>query len=298
VIVVTGATGFVGRHVVEAWLDRGEEVACLVRGPAPELAELPGVLLRRWQDVHDWRGLRPTAVVHLAAAGVQPAGREPTALEAGNRQLTLSLLEVARDWPLQAFVHVGSCAEYGRVGPELVREDRSAPRPEALSPYGAAKWQASLAALEFAKTHGLPLVVARPFNVFGPGEAPARLLPYLVGQLRRGQPADLTPGTQVRDFVYVADVAEALLALSEADLPDPTVVNVCSGRGHSVREVVDRMAALLGAPVELLRWGALPARGDEPPVLVGDPTRLQALTGWRPRTPLDAALVRFLEAHG
>jgi nucleoside-diphosphate-sugar epimerase len=284
--------------VLEAAAARDEEVVCLVRRPAPDLAEWPGVVVRRWDEPNEWRQLRPRALVHAAAAGVQPAAREPNTLEAGNRGLTLGLLEIARDWPLEAVVHVGSCAEYGQVGPELVREDRPACAAEQLSPYGAAKLRASLAALDFAQAHGLPLVVARLFNVFGPGEAPARLLPYLLGQLRQGRPADLTPGTQVRDFTYIADAAEALLGLCDDGPTEPTVVNVCTGRGRTVREVVAQMAARLGAAPDLLRWGALPARHDEPPVLVGDPTRLQALTGWRARTSLDEALDHMLESHG
>ena len=245
-IVLTGATGFVGRHVLEAAAARDEEVVCLVRGPAPDLLEWPGVQLRSWDTLADWRSLRPRALVHVAAAGVQPGDREPAALEAGNRELTLNLLEAARDWPLEAVVHVGSCAEYGQVGPELVREDRPDCTPGQLSPYGAAKLRASLAALDFARGHGLPLVVARLFNVFGPGEAPARLLPYLVGQLRRGQPADLSPGTQVRDFTYVANVVDGVLRACTAPKASGHAINVATGGRISLLELLAALNRVMG----------------------------------------------------
>jgi len=300
-VLVTGATGFVGGALVRRLVAAGHAVLCPVRRADPRLAALPGVTLVE-TPLHDadllraaLRGHAPGRVVHLAAAGVRLDERGAQSLVDGNVRTVAALLQVAADaqWPLQRFVHVGSCAEYGLVAPAPVTEDAPL-RP--VSAYGGAKAAASVMALGLAAALGIPLTVARLFGTFGTGEAPQRLLPYVITQLQRGQACRLTPGDQVRDLTWIGDVTEALLRVAEADVASGTTLHICSGQARTVREVVERMADLAGAPRALLHWGALPHRPDEPRVLVGDPSRLQQLTGWRARTDLDTALGHMLAA--
>jgi len=216
--------------------------------------------------------------------------RIPHALVAGNVGTVASLLQVAARWPLQRFVHIGSCAEYGQVGGQKVDEDTAlAP----TSAYGGAKAAASMMALGLAAQTGVPLTILRLFGTFGIGEAPQRLLPYVLGQLLRHQPCQLSPGDQVRDLTWIDDVIDALIHTTQVPLESGSVFNVCSGQGITVREVGERIADRLGVPRSLLHWGALPHRDDEPRVLVGDPRRFQKATGWRATTDLNTAIDRM-----
>lgn len=295
-VLVTGATGFIGGALVRRLSAEGRTVVCPVRRDAPALRQLPGVtaIMTRLDDpdvlTDALKGHAPRWVFHLAAAGVKLGDRSPQALVAGNVATVAALLQVAACWPLQRFVHLGSCAEYGQVGADPVGEDTVlAPS----SAYGGAKAAASMLALGLAAQSEVPLTILRLFGTFGPGEAPQRLLPYVLGQLLRGQPCQLSPGDQVRDLTWIDDVIDALVRTMQVPLTAGGVFNVCSGRGITVREVGERMADRLGAPRSLLHWGALPHREDEPRVLVGNPARFRSATGWQATTDLDTAIDRM-----
>jgi nucleoside-diphosphate-sugar epimerase len=133
----------------------------------------------------------------------------------------------------------------------------------------------------------VPFVSLRLFGCFGPGEAAHRLAPYVIGKLAAGEPVDLTPGDQVRDFLHVDDVIDALW--SSAVAPGPLageVFNVCSGQATSVRTLVRMLAEVMRQPEDLLLWGARPARSNEPVWIVGDPGAFHRATGWVPRLSL------------
>ena len=113
-----------------------------------------------------------------------------------------------------------------------------------------------------------------------------RLIPFIMDHLLRDQPAELTGGEQVRDFLHVADVADALLAAAEStNLRPHQAYNVCSSRPASVREVGEIAADALGKPRALLEWGTRPYRADESMWVVGDNTNFSKATGWQPRLP-------------
>lgn len=291
-VLVTGATGFVGGAVVRLLQRQGVPVVRLVR-PGAQPVDLKGVrtVQALLHDADDLRralaGLKPSHVIHLAAYGVRPQDLDPQALLDSNVGALVALLQVAADWKLTRFVHVGSCAEYGQVGPQPLTEDQPL-RP--TSPYGAAKAAAALLGTALAGRLEVPLVTLRLFGTYGPGEAAGRLVPWLVRDLRQGRPVDLTPGLQVRDFTYIDDVAAALVGACTANLPAGSAWHVCSGRGTTVRTLAEGVAALLDVPPDLLHFGALAARNDEPAVLVGDPRRFQSATGWRATMTLEAGL--------
>lgn len=294
--LVTGATGFVGGALVRRLSAQGHTVLCPVRRETRDLHALPGVMtiVTRLEDpqalARDLHGHAPTWVFHCAAAGVKLDDRSPQALVSGNVATAAALLSAAAEWPVKLFVHLGSCAEYGRVGPEPVNEGTAlAP----CSAYGGAKAAASVLAMGLAAQLGVPLAILRLFGTFGPGEGPQRLLPQLLRRLEQHQPCLLSPGDQVRDLTWIEDVIDALLLLPQRSPQSGSVFNICSGSGTTVREVGERVADRLGVPRSLLQWGALPHRDDEPRVLVGDPRRFEQATGWRPTTTLDTAIDRM-----
>jgi nucleoside-diphosphate-sugar epimerase len=180
----------------------------------------------------------------------------------------------------QRVVVAGTCAEYD-WSTELLSEATTPLRP--TTRYGTAKHAAHELLAAAADDAGVPVAWGRLFFVYGPGEQPGRLVPSVLAALRAGEPALVSEGTQVRDFLHVDDVGRALV-----DLLDGTAagaVNVASGVGVAVREVVGTLADLEGR-ADLVRYGARPSPASEPARLVADVRRLHDEVGFEPRLDL------------
>jgi nucleoside-diphosphate-sugar epimerase len=233
-------------------------------------------------------------VFHLASAGVQYGGDRPQQIIDVNVHLMTRLLMAVSDWPLRAFISAGSCSEYGPSEKPLSEESPLLPP----TIYGASKAAAFLCGRSLAMQLGIPFLHLRLFGAYGAGEASQRLIPQLVTKLSRGRPVTLTGGEQVRDWLYVDDVVRAFGAASM--LPSRSergVYNVCSGLPMSVRQVGETVADQLGAPRELLRWGEIPYRSDEPMRIVGDNHRFIEATDWRPTTTLHEGVSEMIASY-
>lgn len=136
--------------------------------------------------------------------------------------------------------------------------------------------------------------MGRVFFLYGPHEKPGRLVSEVAAGLLAGRPVPCTDGAQRRDFLHVADVASAFVALLDSAVEGP--VNIGSGEAVSVRSVVAELAPLAGRP-DLPRLGALPSRPDDPPLIVADIARLRDEVGWRPRVSLLEGLADTLAFH-
>lgn len=294
-VLLTGSTGLVGAAVARALVAAGAQVQALVRERAsvtPMTAGVEHVTLPSYVPavVLDAVARRPVDVaIHLGAYGVKPAEQDALALVEGNAGVTAALLLGLAASPPARVVFAGSSAQYrAAAAPALLDEDAA---QEPASVYGACKCAAERIGDALARQHALPFVSLRLFGVYGPGEAAHRMVPYLARELAAGRTPALTAGAQVRDWVYVDDVADAILAAAVAPLHE-RAYNVCSGVGVSVRDVARRVGAALGRTESALGLGAKAYRPDEPMWIVGDPTRLHAATGWRPRTSLDEGVAR------
>lgn len=286
-LLVTGATGFLGAHAVRLAGDHFE-VHATGRRPqerCPEGARFhPCDLLRPGAAEALVRAVRPTHLLHLAWTvnpGTVWTSPENHLWGAASRRL---LLAFARDGGRRA-VLAGTCAEYDWGAADVCREFGTPLRPHTT--YGRTKLELARWADTFARARGVSAAAARLFFLYGPGEHPGRLVPSVARALLGGEPAPCTAGTQERDFLYVTDAAAALVALVRSDLTGP--VNVGSGRAVAVRAVVERVAELCGRP-DLVRFGARPLTGTEPPRLVADIARLRDALGWRPRVDLASGL--------
>lgn len=304
-VLLTGATGLVGQGVLRALAGSGAQVVALVRAsttPAALPAGVERIAVPSYAAtvVRDaLRGLRVDRVLHLGAYGVKPDERDALAMVDGNVGSTAALLEALAPAPPQRFVFAGSSSQYTpRAAPALLDED-SPQQPANL--YGACKLAAEQVGRAQAAQHGISFVSARLFGVYGPGEAPHRMIPYLVRTLARGEVPELTAGAQVRDWIYVDDVVEALLLAATAPRVAATW-NVCSGRGVAVRDVARAVGAVMGREDAQLGLGRRPYRADEAMWVVGSPARLQADTGFLARTSLEEGVRRTvascLEAGG
>jgi nucleoside-diphosphate-sugar epimerase len=283
-VLVTGATGLIGRHLAEPLARRGYEVVALGRSGG----DLTGDLLADPEGVAERAGA--THLVHLAWHDAPTA--RMTAPE--NLDWAVASLRLLRAFAARGgkrAVMVGSCAEYDWTGVGRLAED--APLKPA-TPYGAAKAGTGLAALGLAKSLGLTLVWARPFFVFGPGEPKGRLFGDILKGLTAGETVDCTDGLQRRDFLHAADVAGALCHLLASDAEGP--VNIGSGKAVEVREMIGILARALGRE-QLIRLGARPRPLDDPPLIEADVARLAA-TGFRPTHDIASGIRAVLSAEG
>ena len=290
-VLVTGASGFIGRHVLEQLTGAGDEVVAVSSGPVadPALAALPGVHWRQ-ADLLD-PGVpaalcdreRPTHVVHLAWFATPGA----TWTSPENVRWVEASLRLLRAFGVaggQRAVFAGTCAEYDwSYG--LCSELRTPTEPASL--YGAAKDGLRRVALAAAADAGIDLAWARPFFLYGRHEDPRRLVPAIALPLLRGHEAPTSEGSQLRDYLHVADAAAALAALLHSGVSGP--VNVGSGVPVRVREIVARIGQRTGRP-DLIRYGALGDGAGGAPVVLADTGRLRDEVGWRPRIGLDEGL--------
>lgn len=289
-LLVTGASGFVGARLVRLALERGHSVTAVVRPGsrvvrlAPVLGELELVRV----DINDAWALervvaerRPRACVHLAAVGAVVRENDLGRVLQTNAVACAQLAAALGRAGCARLITAGSSSEYGSV--EGPMDERQAARPD--DPYGVAKLAGGLLAALSARCYGMESAHLRLFSVYGPGEDPRRLVPAVVDALLAGRPLDLTAGEQVRDFVYVDDVAEALLEAVHRPGLDGVTVNVGTGIQTSVRDLCTMVADLTGGH-ELLRFGARPYRPGERFNWRASTRLAEEILGWRAQTAL------------
>jgi UDP-glucose 4-epimerase len=299
--LVIGGTGFIGSALLRRLASDGVNARALVlrnRTSRPPAAGEP--LAAASSSVEDlaaaFSGTHFDAVFHLAAAGVAPSERFIEPLLEGNAGLLTRVLEALAQSPPDAFIYAGTCSEYSHAQPGTLIGEEWPTLPNDL--YGAAKAAATIIGTALARKLEMPFVTLRLFHVFGPGEASYRLVPSLICALRRSQKLKLTEGRQVRDFVYVEDVVDALLAAATRRLGGYQVFNVCSGRPATVREVASCLAGRLHRPEALFEFGALPYREGEAMWIAGNNEKFTAATGWTPRFSLEEGLESTVDWTG
>lgn len=301
-VLVTGGAGYIGSHACKALARAGyQPIACdnLVYGHPWAVKwgplEQGDIADRAWLD-----GLidryRPAAVMHFAAyAYVGESVQDPGKYYRNNVAGTLTLLEAMRDHSIGHLIFSSTCATYGI--PERVPIGEATPQVP-INPYGASKLMIERMLTDFEVAHGLRSICLRYFNAAGADpdgeigedhEPETHLIPLAIRPAQLGEPAlaifgtdYATPdGTAVRDYIHVTDLAEAhVLAL--ADLLGggaSAALNLGTGRGHSVREVVSTIEAVGGRQVPVRE---APRRAGDPPVLVADPTRAMERLNWQP----------------
>jgi nucleoside-diphosphate-sugar epimerase len=283
-VLVTGATGLIGRRVLAPLVTAGHEVHAVARhaGVAQEVQWHQADLLASSDVIRD---VDPEVLLHLAWYAEHGAFWTAPS----NVEWVESSLAMLRAFAGRRVVIAGTCAEYDwTTGEELLREDRSPLRPATL--YGAAKH-----ALHIVSSHmdGFELAWGRVFFLYGPDEAPGRLFAAVARSVLAGEPARTTAGTQIRDFLHAADVAAAFAALVDSAVTGP--VNIASGEPVALRDVVQMIGEAAGRS-ELIELGALPQRPGEPERLVADVARLRDEVGFAPSYSLREGVERAVAA--
>lgn len=289
--LITGGGGFVGHWLADHLRERGDHVVSVDKEvDVTDSASLLAALV----------DAAPDAVYHLAAlTHVGQSWDEPLRVLEVNVIGTGALLAAARRCGTDPRVLIVSSAEvYGAVtDPSRLPLDEGAPTAP-LTPYAASKLAGEALAVQAFLGHGQPAIIVRPFNHIGPGQSPnfavAALAQRIVEADRDGA-TSIPVGnlTARRDFTDVRDVVRAYRLLIESGDPG-AVYNVCSGRDVSIQEIADGLLDLAGTSLALESEPTL-MRPVEVPVLRGDPTRLTAVTGWKPEIPLEQTLNDVLD---
>jgi nucleoside-diphosphate-sugar epimerase len=287
-VLVTGATGFIGRGTLGPLLGTGMEVHAVTSGPLERVASRPEAVNWHQADLLSQGAVEPLVeriapshLLHLAWYA------EPRAFWRSTENLrwveaSLRLMRAfARHGGRRAAL-AGSCAEYDWERRTRCVEGKTPCRPTTL--YGASKHGLRLIAERFAEEVGISLAWGRVFFVFGPHEDPRRLAGSVAQALVLGEEASCSHGEQLRDFLYSEDLAAAFVALLLSDVEAP--VNLASGLPIRVRDLVDALAVAAGRR-DLVRLGARPAAAGEPDELVADVTRLHTEVGWKPPATLE-----------
>lgn len=312
--LVTGAHGFVASHLVGALLARGDEVRVLDR-PDPRIADVGGPRLSALDmlglrdevelaegDLRDAEAVSAAvagcdSVFHLAAQTIVGLAREsPAETFEVNVRGAWNVFEACRGHGVSRVVFASSDKAYGS-SPELpYREDFPL---RAAYPYDASKAAADVIARSYAHAYGVPLAVTRFANIYGGGDLNfSRLIPETTIAILDGRPPQIrSDGSPERDFLHVDDAVSAYFAIEEAlgvDGAGGEAFNAGGERPHSVREVVDLIAAAAGTGIEPEYLGAGTPDGEIDRQYV-DSTKLRELTGWRPQANLRDGLARTFE---
>jgi nucleoside-diphosphate-sugar epimerase len=297
-VLVTGATGFIGRAAVRALKLTGFEVHGVARTPKDEVE----VDVWHTADLLDPSSIgsltnkaSATHLLHAAWTAVHGKFWADPANLAWTRA-TCELVEAFTEAGGERVVMVGSCAQYDwnatAIGPSGVAVESATPRRPA-SLYGSAKQATSELLEAWSREVGLSYATALLFFPYGPYDQPRRLVPSVTQTLLAGEEAKVSAGTQIRDFIHVEDCGSALAAIVSGEVAG--AVNIGSGRGSSVAEVATAVARILDRE-ELLHIGALAAGGEAPaPKVVADVARLRHEVGFAPRYDLQAGLRDTIE---
>ncbi|MGC8881677.1 MAG: GDP-mannose 4,6-dehydratase [Bryobacteraceae bacterium] len=304
-VVVTGADGFIGSHLVEQLVAAGAEVTALALynsfnhwGWLEDVSCLGAVKVVTGdiRDPHLCGELLEGAevVFHLAALIPIPYSyRAPASYVETNVQGTLNLCQAARRQRLERFVHTSTSEVYGTA--RFVPIDESHPLC-GQSPYAASKIGADAIALSFYYSYGLPVAVARPFNTFGPRQSARAVIPTIITQIAAGRSrVRLGDATTTRDFTFVEDTCRGLMAVAGAENGCGEVFNIGTGREISIAELHQLIARLMGREAGLEQDPErMRPEKSEVRRLLCNAAKLNKATGWAPSHTLEQGLERTI----
>jgi nucleoside-diphosphate-sugar epimerase len=299
-VLVTGATGFIGSHLTRRLVVQGAEVVVFMRASSDPclLADVLDRVAVHEVDICDEDGVSaamaqicPDVVFHLAAIGMSEPFVSPPVAVRVNVQGTLHLLEAARQCGVRRFVHSGTAYEYGDAASD------DATNKEVLDPvntYAASKAAARAFVRLYSRVYGLSTVNLRLFAVYGPGQPPKTLISSAVCAALEGRDFPMTPGEQMRDFVFVGDVVESYLRAAVKAGIEGVSIDLGTGRACKIREVVTKLFEMVGSRGKPL-VGALAYRPSETMKQVADTRAACELLGWQATTLLEDGLHQTID---
>lgn len=302
-VMVLGGAGLVGSQLVRELLDVGCEVSTYdsyLHGSPKHLAELEGRIdeiygdvLDEWALMRAFRRVRPRFVFNLVGDTYVPTAYElPKRFFRINVEGCLNALMACREFEVERVLYVSSTEVYGDA--RTLPMDESHPLCP-VNTYAVSKLAADQLCKTFHLEHGIPVIVARIFNCYGPRETEPYVIAEIITQLDKGPRVRLGNLEARRDFTYVADTARGLMALLGSRIPNGEVANVGSGRATSVRELAVTIGRLMGHEQIEIEVDPRRLRRRDIDVFECDPGKLQRATGWKAEVPLEEGLRRTIE---
>lgn len=307
-ILVTGGAGFIGSHLVERLLERGDEVICLddfnpfydpkikwdnlancLNHPCSKIVEgdiRDKVLLDRLFRDGEFDG-----VVHLAArAGVRASIQQPLLYEEVNVRGTLNLLEASRRFGVGKFVFASSSSVYGQNAEIPFREEDSVDRP--ISPYAATKIAAELECFTIHHLYGLPVVCLRLFTVYGPRQRPDMAIRKFTRMIAQGEPIPMFgDGSSKRDYTYISDIIDGIVRAMACD-GKFDIFNLGESRTVELRYLIALIEENLGCKARIER---LPEQPGDVPITFADVSKAQSMLGYDPQVRIEEGVRRFVK---
>lgn len=306
-VLVTGAGGFLGSHLVEKLVKLGAKVRCFVRynsrnhqGCIELLApEIKGKIEVIFGDLRDQEAIARAMedidiVFHLGAViSIPYSYLHPREVTETNIMGTLNILAAAKDKKVEKIVHTSTSEVYGTA--QHVPIDENHPQ-QAQSPYSASKIGADVIAQSFHRSFDLPIAVIRPFNTYGPRQSARAVIPTIITQVLTQKKIFLGAMHPTRDFTYVEDTIDGFIKIAESDKSVGEIINVGSDFEISIGDLCDKIVTLMGRDVEVV-FDASRVRPPESEVerLIADNSKAKRLLGWEPKIPFDEGLKKTID---
>jgi NAD dependent epimerase/dehydratase len=311
-VLVTGATGFIGSHLVERLVELGADVRAFAhynsRSDYGLLEVVDPQVLKSVEivpgDLKDGDGVRRAAkgceiIFHLGALIAIPYSyRNPFDFVQANVIGTANVLNAALEYGVERLVHTSTSETYGTAQSQPIDEAHPL---VGQSPYSASKIGADKLAESYYLSFDLPVSTIRPFNTYGPRQSARAVIPTIISQALEGGVLKLGSTTPKRDFNYVGDTVSGFLAVASSPRAIGEVINIGSGRTVSIADVIDEVSAIVGRPLEVQTDEArIRPEKSEVGLLLADTRKAAELLGWAPEVPLSEGLrrtVQWVEAN-
>lgn len=294
-VLITGGAGFIGTNLIRTLLTKADYQLHTVVAPNTNLWRLTDILpnitvheidLSDTSAIHTLvHAIKPTLIYHLAAYGGMPNERTPNMIYDVNFYGTLNLLQACKEVGFDCFINTGSSSEYG-MKQEPMHEEMAL---EPISDYGVAKVAATQYCLKEALFNKLPIYTIRPFSVYGDYELSTRLIPTIIVNALTNQPITLSSPTHVRDFIYIHDLIDAYLKITQIRPSHAHIFNIGSDQQSTIADVTSLVQSIMNKQLNVA-WGSAAARPWEPTQWQANTQRAQTVLGWQPNHTLEQGL--------
>jgi nucleoside-diphosphate-sugar epimerase len=298
-VLIPGGFGFIGSHLLQACLDRGDDVTVISLQRTAPSYPIRGRYDHRQLDLRDgvsvrtsFKGERYHEIFNLSGyISHAPLASDGRAVYEQHLTGLLNILDAIDVVSLKGFVQVGSSDEYGAAPAPQSETMRESP----IAPYSAAKVAATHFVEMLARTTHFPGTVLRFFLVYGPGQDNQRFLPQIIRGCLNNMEFPASEGRQLRDFTYIADVVEAMLLAAQKPLAHGKVLNIASGQPLSIRQVVESVVRQCGSGKP--QYGKIAYREGENMALFADVQRAVEVLGWKAKTPFSEGLAKTIDFY-
>lgn len=297
-VLVTGAYGFIGSHLIKKLMKDNASIAVIVREHSnpwrvqeylPHLKKYEANIQSRTDICRIIHDFQPDYIFHLAAYGTDPNNRNDLLAFETNILGTMNILFAAKDTNCQKIICLGSSSEYGDKQ-ELIHEKMLL---EPIDIYGSTKAAATIISHQLAQEYKLPIITLRAFNIFGEAEDSHKLFSHIIGKVLRGEPVKLTTCDQYRDYSYVGNIVDGLLLAATYEGNNNMILNIASGTARPLRNFVDLIYQYLDTE-QVPLYGAIPKREHERNAPIPDITKIQEVLNWTPAVSVEEGLKKTI----